>query len=136
MLYLFSELAAHSGLRRTSVNISEHDFGFEALTIAKKSACQVLIWAQVGVQYTEEQVQDLLHLRRLFYGRQGQLDRQRKVIVSKLCSKEGMTPDGGKYSALTSLAHELHANAAEEQSLMMQCCCACFRGVCVSKCYF
>ncbi len=85
------------------------------------------------MQYSEEQVQDLLHLRRLFYGEQGVLERQRRVLVGKLSSTEAMvmtdSPPQSNYSVLTSISHELRANAAEEHCLRLQCCCACFRGV-------
>lgn len=84
------------------------------------------------MQYSEDQVHDLLLLRRLFYGRQGQLDRQRKALVSELSSGEAVMTDDpplSNYSAITSLAHELQANAAEGHCLRVQCCCACFRGV-------
>ncbi len=83
------------------------------------------------MQYTEVQTQDLLLLRRLFYGRQAQLDKQRRSLVSKLSANEATTdsPPVNNYSELTGLARELRANAAEEHCLRLQCCCACFRGV-------
>lgn len=85
------------------------------------------------MQYSEEQVQDLLHLRRLFYGGQGVLERQRRVLVGQLSSNEAMgmtdSPPQRNYSVLTSISHELRANAAEEHCLRLQCCCTCFRGV-------
>ena len=85
------------------------------------------------MSYSKEQIQDLLHLRRLFYGRQGVLDRQRRDLVGKLSSNEAMvmtdSPPQSNYSVLTSISHELRANAAEEHCLRLQCCCACFRGV-------
>ena len=83
--------------------------------------------------YTEYQVQDLLLLRRLFYSRQAQLLKQRRALVSQLSSQEGSSivdPEAqNNYQALTGVAAELRANAAEEQILLLQCCCACFRGV-------
>ena len=82
--------------------------------------------------YTEDQVQDLLLLRRLFYGRQAQLLKQRRALVNQLSSQEGsiLEPEAQKLAeALTGVAAELRANAAEEQILLLQCCCACFRGV-------
>ncbi|DBA68080.1 TPA: hypothetical protein ACH3X2_014099, partial [Trebouxia sp. C0005] len=86
----------------------------------------------VAMSYSKEQIQDLLHLRRLFYGRQGVLDRQRRDLVGKLSSNEAMvmtdSPPQSNYSVLTSISHELRANAAEEHCLRLQCCCACFRG--------
>ncbi|DBA75264.1 hypothetical protein WJX77_001179 [Trebouxia sp. C0004] len=91
----------------------------------------------VAMQYSEEQVQDLLHLRRLFYGRQGLLERQRRLLVGKLSSNEAMdmtdSPPQNNYSVLTNISRELRANAAEEHCLRLQCCCACFRGIHTSK---
>ena len=84
------------------------------------------------MQYTEEQVQDLLHLRRVFYGRQGQLLRQRRDLVNQLSAQDADIADPAaqsNYPALTGLAADLRANAAEEQILLLQCSCACFRGV-------
>lgn len=83
--------------------------------------------------YTEAQVQDLLHLRRLYYGKLGQLYRQRKELRSQLplaCmgEAEGICATDN-YTLLSSLAEKLRINAAEEYSVFLQSFCAIFRGV-------
>lgn len=83
--------------------------------------------------YTESQVRDLLHLRRLYYGKMGQLYRQRKELrsqvplacmgeVESICATDN-------YTLLSSLAEKLRVNAAEEYSVFVQSFCAIFRGV-------
>ena len=89
------------------------------------------------MEYSEEQVQDLLLLQRLYYGKVSQLNKQRQALLSRLTCSPGIASDGsnlpvvssGNFSAFNTVATELQANAAEEHSVMMQCCCACFRGV-------
>ena len=39
---------------------------------------------QVAIDYTPCQIRDLLHLRRLFYGRLGQLLRQRQALLDEM----------------------------------------------------
>ena len=83
--------------------------------------------------YTESQVRDLLHLRRLYYGKMGQLYRQRKDLrsevplacmgeVENICATHN-------YTLLSNLAGKLRQNAAEEYSVFVQSFCAIFRGV-------
>ncbi len=82
--------------------------------------------------YTESQVRDLLHLRRLYYGKMGQLYRQRKDLrsevplacmgeVENICATHN-------YTLLSNLAEKLRQNAAE-YSVFVQSFCAIFRGV-------
>ena len=73
---------------------------------------------QPRMEYTEAQVQDLLHLRRLYYGKLGQLYRQRKELRSQVplaCmgEVEGICATDN-YTLLSSLADKLRVNAAEE----------------------
>ncbi len=49
---------------------------------------------QVAVAFTPSQVQDLLHLRCLFYQRLGQLSRQRQHLLHKM-------PEAGVTSQMT-----------------------------------
>ena len=88
---------------------------------------------QPRLAYTDSQVQDLLHLRRLYYGKLGQLYRQRKELrsqvplacmgeVDNICATDN-------YTLLSSLAEKLRVNAAEEYSVFLQHFCAIFRGV-------
>lgn len=87
--------------------------------------------------YTGSQVQDLLHLRRLYYGKLGQLYRQRKELrsqvplacmgeVDNICATDN-------YTLLSNLAEKLRVNAAEEYSVFLQSFCAISRGVQTSR---
>ncbi len=93
--------------------------------------CDCLL--QPKMAYTESQVRDLLHLRRLYYGKMGQLYRQRKELraqvplacmgeVENICATDN-------YTLLSNLAEKLRQNAAEEYSVFVQSFCAIFRGV-------
>ena len=78
-------------------------------------------------------MKDLLHLRRLYYGKLGQLYRQRKELRSQVplaCTgeAEGICATHN-YTILSSLAEKLRVNAAEEYSVFLQSFCAIFRGV-------
>ena len=90
---------------------------------------------QALTRYSDEQVRDLLLLRRLYYAKQGQLDRQRQKLMSRLACTSNLAADSlpnvgvSSYSAVMAVVQELQANAAEEHCVSMQCCCACFRGV-------
>ena len=88
---------------------------------------------QPRLAYTGSQVQDLLHLRRLYYGKLGQLYRQRKELrsqvplacmgeVDNICATDN-------YTLLSNLAEKLRVNAAEEYSVFLQSFSAIFRGV-------
>lgn len=85
------------------------------------------------LSYTESQVRDLLHLRRLYYGKLGQLYRQRKELRSKVplaCMGEVENICAtDNYTLLTGLADKLRENAAEEYSVFVQSFCAIFRGI-------
>ena len=78
-------------------------------------------------------MRDLLHLRRLYYGKLGQLYRQRKELRSKVplaCMGEVENICAtDNYTLLTGLADKLRENAAEEYSVFVQSFCAIFRGV-------
>ena len=88
---------------------------------------------QPRIAYTNAQTQDLLHLRRLYYGKLGQLYRQRKELRSQVplaCmgDVEGACATDN-YTLLSSLAEKLRVNAAEEYNVFLQSFCAIFRGV-------
>lgn len=88
---------------------------------------------QPRIGYSEAQVKDLLHLRRLYYGKLGQLYRQRKELRSQVplaCmgEVEGICATHN-YTLLSSLAEKLRVNAADEYSVFLQSFCAIFRGV-------
>ena len=88
---------------------------------------------QVRLSYTDSQVRDLLHLRRLYYGKMGQLYRQRKELRSQVplaCMGDVDTICAtDNYTKLSDLAEKLRLNAAEEYSVFVQSFCAVLRGV-------
>ena len=95
---------------------------------------------QVALKYTEAQEQDLLHLRRLFYGKLGQLARERAALLSKMpvvCSvteRESVSFHLGYHHVNDQLAQtkevsdQLCANHAEESSVYMA------HGFCLFRC--
>lgn len=96
---------------------------------------------QVALKYTEAQEQDLLHLRRLFYGKLGQLARERAALLSKMpavCSvsdREGSVSFHLGYRHVTDqlaltkeVSDQLCANHAEESSVYMA------HGFCLFRC--
>ncbi|KAA6423908.1 MAG: hypothetical protein FRX49_05867 [Trebouxia sp. A1-2] len=133
-LYTVLAVSMHNPNLLYKLDQSRMDLGCAVQETASDECFRRLV---VAMSYSKEQIQDLLHLRRLFYGRQGVLDRQRRDLVGKLSSNEAMvmtdSPPQSNYSVLTSISHELRANAAEEHCLRLQCCCACFRGIHTSK---
>lgn len=87
---------------------------------------------QVALKYTEAQEQDLMHLRRLFYGKLGQLARDRAALLKKLPAAGNLGENNEPHSfhsgfrnaadqlALTKeVADELCANHAEESLVYM-----------------
>lgn len=79
---------------------------------------------------TQDQVSDMLHLRRLVIGKLGQLARQRQGLVSRLHSDS--TEDShisDKLADLTTVTEQLQANGNEEYRTHMQLVSAMFRGV-------
>ena len=96
---------------------------------------------QVALQYTEAQEQDLLHLRRLFYGKLGQLARERAALLSKMPAACNVAENNEPISfhlgyrhvadqfALTKeVSDQLCANHAEESSVYMA------HGFCLFRC--
>ena len=78
----------------------------------------------------DNQVQDLLYLRQLFYGKLGQLSRQRQVLLDQLmeCQQAASTPLD-RSTGLDRLAEALRKNAAEEYRTLMQFASALYCGV-------
>lgn len=100
------------------------------------------------MKFTEAQEQDLMHLRRLFYGKLGQLARERAALLKKMPAavKEGENREplsfhsGFRHTAdqlaLTKeVADQLCANHAEESLVYMGYGFCLFRCV-SSKCMF
>lgn len=85
---------------------------------------------QNAVELSEAQIQDLLHLRRLFCGKIGQLGRARKALMSQLPSESiGASHASDKLDQVTSLAEQLRANGSEEYRTYMQYASTFYRGV-------
>jgi hypothetical protein len=86
--------------------------------------------AQAAIDLTEPQQLDLMHLRRIFYGRLGQLLRERKQLLSKL---SGDTSD--LYRTIEAvpesadIAPRLRENGLAEYRAYCQFASAFFRGV-------
>ena len=96
---------------------------------------------QVALQYTEAQEQDLLHLRRLFYGKLGQLARERALLLSKMPAACNVVENNEPISFHLGFRHvadqltltkevsdQLCANHAEESSVYMS------HGFCLFRC--
>lgn len=86
---------------------------------------------QTFIDLTEAQQADLMHLRRLFYGRLGQLLRERKELLSKVhtdITHVTWTPDTVPGTA--EVADQLRANGIAEYKTYMQFASTFFRGVC------
>ena len=85
---------------------------------------------QAAMQYSEAQIQDLLHLRQLFVHRMGQLARERKALLENMAHCN-MTSNHicDKVSEMTKWSELLRANGAEEHSSYMQILTASGRGV-------
>lgn len=83
----------------------------------------------------EDQVQDVLYLRQLFYGKLGQLSRQRQVLLDQLieCHQAASTPLD-KSTGLNRLAEALRKNAAEEYRTVLEFAAAFHCGV--SSCQY
>ena len=85
---------------------------------------------QNNVELSEAQIQDLLHLRRLFCGKIGQLGRARRSLLSQLPSESiGISHASDKLDQMTSLAEQLRANGSEEYRTYMQFASTFYRGV-------
>ena len=96
---------------------------------------------QAALQYTEAQEQDLLHLRRLFYGKLGQLARERAALLRKMpaaCNVPennepisfhlGYCHVADQFALTKEVSDQLCANHAEESSVYMS------HGFCLFRC--
>lgn len=90
---------------------------------------------QTTKNLTDAQVQDLLHLRRMFYGRLGQLMRHRKQLLSQV-PKTGLHPSGSSNSdaaGTDQLAQQLKTSGADEYQAYTTFASVFFRGVSVPQ---
>lgn len=103
--------------------------------LAAESMLLGVLHLQNTVELSEEQIQDLLHLRRLFCGKIGQLARARRSLLSQLPSESiGMSHASDKLDQVTSLAEQLRVNGSEEYRTYMQFASTFYRGVGVHDC--
>ena len=85
---------------------------------------------QAAMQYTESQIQDLLHLRRLFIHRIGQLARERKTLLDGMAQcKTNMSQVCDKVCEVSKWSDLLRENGDEEHRSYMQIITASCRGV-------
>ena len=102
---------------------------------------RLLSWLQEALKYTESQQQDILHLRRLFYSKLGQLARQRAALLQKVPGagselvhykpvtfNHGYQHVADKLVETTEVAEQLCANRYEESQVYMYC------GFCLFRC--
>ena len=84
--------------------------------------------AQVAGQYTDSQQQDMLHVRRLFYGKLGQLSRERDNILQQQIGpqpRQSFSLDfkhaAAKNEEVQQMTARLSANRAEESQMYIYC---------------
>ena len=93
---------------------------------------------QEALDHTEEQIEDLMYVRHLFYAQLGQLARDRKSLLSKMLNDKGVgvsvrSHASDRLSELTKWTEQLRKNAAHEYHVYLQFAVAFYRGVsCVS----
>ena len=91
---------------------------------------------QVAMDFSKSQQEDMLHLRRLFYGKLGQLSRARAAIMDQLPAEVQHVTDLPSNKAIahdladtTDWADQLCANGAEESRAYLFCAVALYGGV-------
>ena len=107
----------------------------DALALAQPF-CDVSACMQVAMDFSKSQQEDMLHLRRLFYGKLGQLSRARAAMmdlmpaelqhVTDLLSNNTIAHD---LADTTDWADQLCANGAEESRAHLYCAVALYGGV-------
>ena len=107
----------------------------DALALAQP-CCEVSACMQVAMEFSKKQQQDMLHLRRLFYGKLGQLSRARAAIIDQLPAEAQHVTDLPSNKAIahdladtTEWADQLCANGAEESRAHLFCAVALYGGV-------
>ena len=94
-----------------------------------------LFCLQAIVAYSPQQIRDLMHLRRLFYSKVGQLCRERKALLRHMANEQDVGADIGlddisvRLSEVSDFAEQLRANGADEYKTYMQFSSAFSRGV-------
>ncbi len=100
---------------------------------------QVFAYVQAAMNYSENQKQDILHLRRLFYGKLGQLSRARAAIMDQMPAVVQSSPvppfnldlksTANKLAETQDWADQLCANCAEKSRAYLFCTICLSRGV-------
>ncbi len=86
------------------------------------------------MDHSEEQIQDLMLVRRLFCAQMGQLARDRKALLNKLLSVNRVDVNvlmyaNDRLAQLTHLTTQLRHHAAAEFQMYLQLAAAFYRGV-------
>ena len=91
------------------------------------------------MDYSESQQQDMLHLRRLLYGKLGQLSRARAAIMAQMPAaiqhdavlpfNLDMKSTANKFTETKEWSDHLCANRAEESRAYLYCGVCLYRGV-------
>lgn len=107
----------------------------DALALAQP-CCEVYACVQVAMDFSKRQQEDMLHLRRLFYGKLGQLSRARAAVMDRLPAEVQHITDVPSNKAIardhadtTDWAEQLCANGAEESRTHLYCAVALYGGV-------
>ena len=100
---------------------------------------ELFAYVQAAMNYSENQQQDILHLRRLFYGKLGQLSRARAAIMDQMPAAVQPSPvppfsldmksTTNKLADTQEWADQLCANRAEESRAYLFCTICLSRGV-------
>ena len=100
---------------------------------------ELLAYVQAAMNYSETQKQDILHLRRLFYGKLGQLSRARAAIMEQVPAEVQPSPvppfnldiksTANKLAETKDWADQLCANRVEESRAYLFCTICLSRGV-------
>ena len=91
---------------------------------------------QAALQLTEAQQVDLIHLRRLFYGRVGALARERRQLLLKLPvsgASESAPEASSRLADVRTVAQQLQDNSCTEFRMYLQLTSAYRRGVSKQK---
>ena len=95
---------------------------------------------QKAMHHTEEQVVDLMHVRRLFCAQMGQLARDREALLNKMLNVNRVDVNVLNYAndrlaQLTDLTKQLQKKAAVEFQMYLQQAAAFYRGVSITLYY-
>ena len=84
---------------------------------------------QRTLEFSQEQVEDLLQLRRLYLAKRAQLMKSREQLVGQMRSAGNGLHPGDVMTQMSRLATNLKMNAAEDYRVYNRTVCAILRGV-------